>query len=135
MIAALALVAVLAGGSGVTIDPLDFGAPEVTAFASPSEVRLGQEITLVVTATYGNNVEVNLPDPLFPAGAPLEVAHRDSVDRVRTDGRHVREWQLRVYPLERGEFDIPPIQVTFQAGGRVATVATNAIPLRVISSV
>jgi hypothetical protein len=134
MIAALAVIAALANGA--TADALDLFPPKVSAVASPSEVRLGQEITLVITATYHVGVEVNLPDPLFPAGAPLEIAHKDSADSKMSDGATLqRVWQLRVYPWELGEFDIPPIQVTFQAGGKVATVATNAIPIRVIEVV
>jgi len=95
-------------------------------------VRLGQQITIVVTATYGAGVEVNLPDPLFPAGAPLEVAGKESTDRVATDGRKIREWQIKTYAWELGEFDIPPIGVTFTAGGKAAIMPTNSIPIRVV---
>jgi hypothetical protein len=133
MIAALALTAIMQAASGpVTVDPLELFAPEVSATASPTEVRLGQQITIVITATYNKNVQVNLPDPLFPAGAPLEIAKRDSTDHDQNDGKRVREWQIRAYAWELGEFDIPPIQVTFTAGGKAAVVPTNAIPLRVI---
>ena len=134
MMAAFALIAVLAGGSGsaIAFDPLELGAPEVRAVASPSEVRLGQPITLIVTATYSANVVVNLPDPLFPAGAPMETTSRDSTDSMRADGHLIREWQIKAYAWELGEFDIPPIDVTFTAGGRAATVPTNSIPIRVI---
>ena len=138
MMAALVLAVAATGsaaagpGSGTVVDPLVLGAPEVQANAAPSQVRLGQQITIVVTATYGAGVEVNLPDPLFPAGAPLEVAGKESTDRVATDGRKIREWQIRTYAWELGEFDIPPIGVTFTAGGKAAIMPTNSIPIRVV---
>jgi hypothetical protein len=121
-----------AAGSGpsVDVDPLVIAQPEVTAFASPSALRLGQQTTLVVTATYGAGVQVNLPDPLV-LGDAFEAGHRETIDRVRTDGRRVREWQIRVYVWELGDLQIPPMQVTFTAGGRAAVVSTREIPLRV----
>ena len=136
MIAAFAIIAMLANGSAADVSPVDVYPPQVTAFASPSEVRLGQEITLVITATYHEGFEVNLPDPLFPAGAPLEIAHKESSDSAIANSHdRTRTWQVRVYPWELGEFDIPPIQVTVQAGGKLATAATNSIPIRVIEVV
>jgi hypothetical protein len=113
------------------LDPLVFGEPEVSAVASPTEVRLGQPFTLVVTAVYGDGVTVNLPDPLV-LGDAFGAGHREVTDRKRSDGRHVREWQIKVRAWELGDIYLPPVQVTFTAGGRAAAVATNALPIRVI---
>ncbi len=79
------------------VDPLLFGQPEVAAVASPTEVRLGQPITLSVTAVYASGVAVNLPDPLV-LGDGFEAGRREVVEKVRSDGRRIKEWQIRVYP-------------------------------------
>lgn len=130
MIAAVALVAVLAGGSAVDIDPLALGAPEVQAVASPTVLKLGGRFTLVVTATYGAGVEVNLPNPLV-LGDAFEAGKAAPADKVRSDGRRVREWYIPVYAWDVGDLQVPPIDVTFTAGGKAATIATNPIPIRV----
>lgn len=113
------------------VDPLLFGQPEVAAVASPTEVRLGQPITLVVTAVYGNGVAVNLPDPLV-LGDGFEAGRREVVEKLRSDGRRIKEWQIRVYPWEVGDLMVPPIQVTFTAGGKAAAVQTRPLPIRVV---
>ena len=54
-------------GSGsnaiVIIIPPDTEPPEVTAAASPTDIKLGDRFTLFVTATYQVGVEVNLREP------------------------------------------------------------------------
>jgi hypothetical protein len=118
------------GGPKIIQLPPDANAPEVTAAASPTEVRLGARFTLFVTAVYGDGVEVNLREPVELGGA-FEVRRRVSEDHARADGRHVREWQLDVYAWELGELQVPPVAVTFTVGGKAAQVATNTVPLRV----
>ncbi len=141
----LALLAILAvtllsssaradgSGSGsatiIQITP-DMSVPEVSAAASPSEVRLGERFTLFVTAVFGDGVEVNLREPVELGGA-FEVKRRLSEDKARADGKHVREWQLEVYAWELGELQVPPVAVTFTVGGKAAQVETNAVPIRV----
>jgi hypothetical protein len=115
------------------IDPILFGQPEVSAVASPTSVRLGEPITLVVTAVYITGVNVNLPDPLV-LGDAFEVGRREVTDKQRSDGRHIREWQIRVLPWELGDLMVPPIQVTFTAGGKAAAVETRALPIRVVGA-
>ncbi|HTR51364.1 MAG TPA: hypothetical protein VMJ10_11700 [Kofleriaceae bacterium] len=110
--------------------PLDASAPEVRAAASPTQVVLGGRFTLFVTATFGPGVEVNLPEPL-PLGTAFEVTRRASEDRAASDGRREREWQLDVTVWEIGDLDVPPVPVTFTAGGHAGQVATNPVPLHV----
>ena len=116
---ALAVVLLLAGsawaqGSGsaaARIDiPPDVAAPEVTAAASPASVMLGARFTLFVTAVYGNGVEVNLREPT-ELGPGFEVTRKLGEDKVRSDGRHAREWQLEVIAWELGDLQIPPVAV------------------------
>jgi hypothetical protein len=111
--------------------PLDAGAPEVHAAASPTVVRLGAHFTLYVIATFGPGVEVNLREPVL-LGPAFEVRRKVSEDRRSADGRTTREWQLDVTPWELGDLQIAPIAVTFTASGTAAQVQTNAVPLKII---
>ena len=119
-------------GSGKRIIdlPTDIAAPEVHAGASPSELKLGARFTLFVTAVYGEGVTVNLREPVELGGA-FEVTRRDGEDHPRSDGKHVREWQLEVYAWELGDLMVPPVAVTFTSGGRAGQVETNSVPVRV----
>jgi hypothetical protein len=119
-----------AGSAIVIIIPPDTEPPEVTAAASPSELKLGDRFTLYVTATYNSGVEVNLREPIDLGGA-FEVRKRVSNDSVRQDGKHVREWQIDVFAWELGELQVPPMAVTFTVGGKAGQIATNAVPVRV----
>jgi len=110
--------------------PLDTGAPEVSAAASPTVVRVGAHLTLYITATFDDGVEVNLREPL-DLGPAFEVRRRVSEDRRTTDGRTTREWQLDVMPWELGDLAIAPIAVTFTAFGRAGQVQTNAVPMKI----
>jgi hypothetical protein len=51
-------------GPTIVDAPYVLGAPEVSAVASPTAVRLGEPFVLFVTATFGGDVRVNLPEPL-----------------------------------------------------------------------
>ena len=118
------------GSAKIIQIPLDESAPKVTAAASPSEVKLGTRFTVFVTATYDPGVEVNLAEPV-QLGGDFEVRRRASTDRDE-DGKHVREWQLEVYAWELGDLVIPPIGVTFTAGGHAGQVPANPAPVRVV---
>ncbi|HEY3802626.1 MAG TPA: hypothetical protein VGL61_08450 [Kofleriaceae bacterium] len=118
-------------GSGKIIQvPLDDAAPEVQAAASPSDVKLGAQFTVFVTAVFGPGVTVNLREPI-ELGGSFEVRKHVSSDSVRADGRRQREWQLEVYAWDLGDLEVPPIAVTFVAAGHAGQVATNAVPIRV----
>ncbi len=120
-------------GSAIVDLPIDIAAPQLTASASPSEVRLGTAFTLFVTASYGANVVVNIVDPV-DLGPALEVRRRFSNDHKRSDGQTVREWQFEVLPWELGDIAVPPIVVTYTIGGNGGQVATKPVPLRVVGT-
>ena len=139
---AIVLVALVAapaaaqdGGAGpVYVDPKDLvDAPEVTAAASPSEVRVGDRFVLIVEAVYGDGVTVNLPARL-DLGPAFEERRRTSTDKRSSDGRKVREWQIEVLAWELGEQQVPPVQVTVVAAGAASVIATNAVPVRVVGA-
>lgn len=111
--------------------PVEAGAPEVNAAASPTVVSLGGHFTLFVTAAFEPGVEVNLREPL-DLGPAFEVRRRLSEDRRAAGGRITREWQLDVTPWQLGDLQIAPIAITFTAFGHVGQVETNAVPLRIL---
>jgi hypothetical protein len=110
--------------------PTDVAAPEVNASAFPTAVRLGGRFTLIVTATFGAGVEVNLKEP-FDLGPAFEVRRRVSEDRPRGDGKTTREWQIDVLVWELGDLRLSGITVTYTVNGAVGQIDTNAVRLRV----
>ncbi|HEY0253365.1 MAG TPA: hypothetical protein VGC41_17645, partial [Kofleriaceae bacterium] len=104
--------------------------PEVSAAASPTELKLGGRFTLFVRATASANVEVNIHEPLDLGGA-FEVGKRVSQDRVEPDGRRTREWQIDVRVWEIGDVRIPGITVTYTLLGKAAQTESNTVPLHV----
>jgi len=110
--------------------PTDANAPQVSAAASPTVVRLGGKFTLFITATFGEGVEVNLREPI-ELGAGLEVTRKLSEDRPAGDGRKTREWQLEVIAWELGDLVMPGVAVTYTAFGRADQVLTNRVNLRI----
>jgi len=122
-----------ASGSGsgsaifIQIDP---SAPEVSAVASPTELKLGGRFTLFITAAMDIGQEVNLREPVELGGA-FEVGKRVSEDRVRADGKRVREWQIEARAWELGDLRIPPVTVTFTVLGHAGQVETNSVPVHV----
>jgi hypothetical protein len=117
-------------GSGSIIIQLDPEAPEVSAAASPTELKLGQRFTLFVRAIMNPGIEVNLREPVDLGGA-FEVGKRVSEDRIQPDGRRMREWQIEVRVWELGDVRIPPIAVTYTDLGKANQVETNTVPLHV----
>jgi len=110
--------------------PTGIAAPQVSAAASPTTVRIGARFTVFITATYGDGVEVNIREPI-ELGSVFEVMRKVSEDKRTPDGRKVREWQLEVVAWELGDLRMPPIAVTFTAFGKAGQVQTNAIKLKI----
>jgi hypothetical protein len=119
-------------GSGpVTIDlPTDINAPQVTAAATPTIVRLGGTFSVVIRATYADGVEVNLREPLELGGA-FEVKRKLSENKKSSGGRTTREWEVEVIAWELGDLVMPGIAVTYTAFGKAGQVETNRIRLKI----
>jgi len=111
--------------------PTDINAPQVSAAANPTVVRLGAKFTVFITATYVAGVNVNIAEPI-QLGSAFEVLRKVSEDRTAPDGRHVREWQLQVIPWELGDLTLQPILVTYTAFGKVGQAPSNELRLRVV---
>jgi hypothetical protein len=125
-----------AAGSGsagpiIIQPPTDALAPQVTAAATPTVVRIGARFTVIIRATYESGVEVNLQEPV-DLGAVFEVRRKLSEDRKVSGGRTTREWQIEVVPWELGELVMPGIDVTYTAFGKAGQVQTNRIRLKIV---
>lgn len=126
-----------AGPPRVVIDGpalLGIGKPQASAAASPTELRLGDKLTLFVEVTFDESVTVTLPAGLDLAPA-FDELKRTSVEERRSDGTRKRTYQLQLQVWELGEFDLPPVQVTYTIGGQSSWVVTNPVPLRVVGSI
>ena len=116
----------------ITIDlPTDINAPQVTAAATPTIVRLGGTFSVVIRATYAEGVEVNLREPL-ELGGSFEVKRKLSENKQSTGGRTTREWEVEVIAWDIGDLVMPGIAVTYTSGGKAEQVLTNRIRLKVI---
>ena len=118
------------GSAHIIQMPVDVDAPDVSAAAAPSAIKLGSRFTLFVTATFGPGVEVNLREPM-DLGEAFEITKKLSTDSARADGRRQREWQIEVYAWELGDLQVPPVAVTFTVAGRAGQVETNTVPIKV----
>lgn len=111
---------------------IDVPRPQASASASPSELQLGETLTLFVEVVFDESVTVNLPSTLDLAPA-FDELRRTSSDEVRRDGTRKRVYQLELRAWELGDLAVPPIQVGYSSpGGGRSWVVTNAVPLRVL---
>ncbi|MEZ4400049.1 MAG: hypothetical protein R3B06_08520 [Kofleriaceae bacterium] len=113
---------------------LGMAKPQVSASASPTELRLGEKLTLFVEVVFDANVTVAVPAGLDLAPA-FDELKRSTVDEQRTDGTRKRTYQIQLQVWELGDLRLPPIQVTYSVGGDSSWVVTNEVPLRVVGSI
>ena len=120
-----------AGSGPILLDlPTNIAAPQVSAAATPTVVRLGAPFTVVIRATYQQGVEVNLREPI-DLGAIFEVKRKLSENKQVAGGLTTREWQLEVVAWELGDLTLAPIAVTYTAFGKAEQVETNRIRIKV----
>jgi len=113
---------------------LGIGRPQVAGSASPSELRLGEKLTLFIEVTYDDQVTVSLPSGL-DLQPSFDELKRSSVDERRNDGTRKRTYQLQLQVWELGDLRIPPIQVAYTVGGQQSWVVTNDVPIRVVGTI
>ncbi len=101
---------------------------ELTATAEPENVKLGDAITLVVTARHGTDVKLYFPaEPEF---RPFRVLSTAGPERVMEGESVVETWRLSVQTLRLGKRRVAPFAISYEAGnGQVGTVMTP--PVRV----
>lgn len=126
-----------AGPPRIVIDGptlLGIGKPQVSASASPTEMRLGDKFTLFVEVLFDENVTVSIPAGLDLAPA-FDELKRSSVDERRSDGTRKRVYQIQLQAWELGDVRLPPVQVAYTVGGDSSWVVTNEVPLRIVGSI
>ena len=119
---------------GVVVDGpslSDVARPQAGASASPSQLQLGETLTLFIEVVFDERASINLPSTL-DLGDAFDELRRSSKDEVRHDGTRKRIYQLELRVWELGELSLPPIQIGYEAGGERSWVVTNAVPLRVL---
>lgn len=124
---ALVLLLVVDGGAVAA----DTDVPTVSARADREEVRVGDPVTVVVTAVAKKGVAVNLPAQIELDKFTL-LDKEEGAARDLGDGHLRREFSLRAAAYEPGDFQIPAIEVTYLApGGELKTVKTSPIDVKV----
>jgi hypothetical protein len=107
-------------------------APTVTARLDRSEGKVGDVLTLSVTAVGPRATPVNLPASLDLN--PLTVLEQSQEEKDLGDGRMSRSFTLKVAAYETGALTVPPVEVTYIGkDGKVLTVKTAALPLKITS--
>ncbi len=126
-----------AGPPRIVIDGptvLGIGKPQVSASASPTELRLGDKLTLFIEVVFDEHVTVSVPAGLDLAPA-FDELKRSAVDERRSDGTRKRTYQIQLQAWELGDVRLPPVQVTYSVGGDSSWVVTNEVPLRIVGSI
>jgi hypothetical protein len=110
---------------------VDVARPQASAYATPSQLQLGETLTLIVEVVFDDRVTVNIPSTLDLAPA-FDELRRASHDERRRDGTTKRVYELELRAWELGDINLPPIQVGYAAGGQRSWVVTNPVPLRIL---
>jgi hypothetical protein len=107
-------------------------APTVTAHLDKGEGKVGDVLTLTVTAVGPRATPVNLPASLDLS--PLTVLEQSQEEKDLGDGRMSRSFVLKVAAYETGALTVPPVEVTYIGkDGKVLTVKTASLPLKITS--
>lgn len=110
----------------------DPAAPTVGALADRTSARVGDAITLTVTAVGPRGTPVNLPAGLDLA--PFSLLDKRESEKDLGDGRMSRTFVLSLATYEPGEVTIPAVQVTYlAAGGEPRSVRSQPIPIKITS--
>jgi hypothetical protein len=132
-LSALLLALLLAAGPGATAAP---EAPiTVSARADKQEARVGDVVTLMVTAVGPVGTPVNLPRSLeLGPFSELDEQNRQLEEKDLGDGKMKREFRLFLAAYEPGDLTLPAIEVTYIArSGDVQTTRTQPLELKIVS--
>jgi hypothetical protein len=107
-------------------------APTVTARVDKAEARVGDAITVTVTAVGPRGTPVNLPSTLELS--PFSILDRKEEEKDLGDGKMRRDFTLRVAAYEPGEISVPSVEVTYLGkAGEVLTASTAPVPIKITS--
>lgn len=107
----------------------------VSARTDKTEARVGDVVTLIVTAVGPVATPVNLPRSLeLGPFSELDDQNRKLEERNLGDGKMRREFRAFVAAYEPGEATLPGIEVTYIGrSGEVLSVKTAPIELKIVS--
>jgi len=131
----LALVLLLALDGGAA-KPAPAEVPiTVSSRTDKTEARVGDVITLYVTAVGPVGTPVNLPRTLeLSPFAELDDQNRKLEERELGDGKMRREFRVFVAAYEPGELTLPGLEVTYIGkSGEVLSTRTQPIELKIVS--
>lgn len=110
----------------------DPDAPTVAARLLQNEARVGDTVSLIVTAVAPNHVPVNLPAELDLS--PFELVSRSESEKALGDGKRQRQFTFRIAAFETGALTVPAVALTYLAKqGAVRTVSTEPLPITIKS--
>jgi hypothetical protein len=107
----------------------------VSARTDKTEARVGDVVTLIITAVGPVATPVNLPRSLeLSPFAELDEQNRKLEERDLGDGKMRREFRVFVAAYEPGELTLPGVEVTYIGrSGEVLSVSTQAIEVKIAS--
>jgi hypothetical protein len=127
----LALLLALDGGAKASADsPIT-----VSSRTDKTEARVGDVVTLFVTAVGPVATPVNLPRTLdLSPFSELDEQNRKLEERNLGDGKMRREYRLFVAAYEPGELTLPGVEVTYIGpSGEVLSTRTQPIEIKIAS--
>jgi hypothetical protein len=115
--------------------PAGADAPTISARVDKTEARVGDVITVIVTAVGPIETRLFLPRSLeLSPFSELDDQNRPIEEKALGDGKMRREFRVFVAAYEPGELTLPAIEVTyFGRKGELLTTRTQPIDLRIVS--
>jgi hypothetical protein len=133
VLVSLAVLAAVDGGAR----PAPAGEAPITVSARTDklEARVGDVVTLIITAVGPLATPVNLPRSLeLSPFAELDEQNRKLEERDLGDGKMRREFRVFVAAYEPGELTLPAIEVTYIGkSGEVLSTQTQPIEIKIAS--
>ena len=106
--------------------------PNVSAALSQSEILIGDQVTLTITASYAPPVEVkNIGFDVLNEEPKLEIISAKRFEKEGEDGLRIAEVEIKLTSFDSGYYRIPSIPVFYEQDGRKETTKTNELGLRV----
>lgn len=106
--------------------------PNVNAALSNTEMLIGDQVTLTVTASYAPPVDLkSIGFEVLSREPRLEVLKAERFEKEGENGLRIAEVEIKLTCFDSGYYFIPPIPVAFEQNGQPDTVRTNQLALTV----
>ncbi|MCB0562159.1 MAG: hypothetical protein KDD09_24570 [Phaeodactylibacter sp.] len=106
--------------------------PSVGAALSQSEILIGDQVTLTITASYSPPVEVkSIGFEVLNQEPKLEVISARRFEKEGENGLRIAEVEIKLTSFDSGYYLIPPIPIAYEQNGQQATIRTNGLALSV----